>query len=414
MTAFDRIEPQLPQLMDELAPSPLPDYFDDLLRQSARTRQRPAWSAFERWLPMGVIARTAPIRQVPWRPIVVVALVTLLAAAALVFVAGSRTPRLPAPFGLAGNGVIATSVNGDVATVDPVTGKTTVIIAGPPDDTDPVFMNLGDRILFTRSVSGTQPALFMANADGSGARQVLGADTPIRWIDWTGTGDRLLYTNAADGATAILDVATGVKTKVDVGKEISSAGWRPGHDEFVFFSTTGLPGYYLATGNGSGVRPIAFPDGAGDQWQPSPDGSKLVYIQSALDPVPQARLHTIDIDTGQDRLLTPVGDGYDWQGPQFSPDGTRILAERYDTARAQYHLALVPVDGSGPVVEIGPAHATGTNGASAVFSPDGTKVLVFYKDDGSSWMLDVTGGSGRRLDWSYTAGPAWQRIATAP
>ena len=43
MTAFDRIEPRIPELMDELAPAQVPDYFDDMLRQTARTRQRPAW-----------------------------------------------------------------------------------------------------------------------------------------------------------------------------------------------------------------------------------------------------------------------------------------------------------------------------------------------------------------------------------
>ena len=54
MTAFDRFERAIPELMTELAPSHVPDYFDDLLQQTARTRQRPAWSALERWLPMDV------------------------------------------------------------------------------------------------------------------------------------------------------------------------------------------------------------------------------------------------------------------------------------------------------------------------------------------------------------------------
>ena len=60
MTAFDRIEPRLPELMAELAPASVPDYFDDMLRQTGRTRQRPAWASLERWLPMDVIARPAP------------------------------------------------------------------------------------------------------------------------------------------------------------------------------------------------------------------------------------------------------------------------------------------------------------------------------------------------------------------
>ena len=99
MTAFDRLEPRIPELMDELAPAQVPDYFDDMLRQTARTRQRPAWSSLERWLPMGVIARTDTIRQVPWRPIAIAAVLVVAATAALVLIAGSQRRLPPAPFG---------------------------------------------------------------------------------------------------------------------------------------------------------------------------------------------------------------------------------------------------------------------------------------------------------------------------
>jgi streptogramin lyase len=92
MTGFDRVEVRLSELMDELAPAHVPDYFDTMLGQAARTRQRPAWSAPARWLPTGVIDRAAPVRQVPWRPVLVLALLGLLAAAALVVLSGSRRP----------------------------------------------------------------------------------------------------------------------------------------------------------------------------------------------------------------------------------------------------------------------------------------------------------------------------------
>ena len=43
---FERFERGIPQLMDELASPQLPDYLDDMLRQTARTSQRPAWASF--------------------------------------------------------------------------------------------------------------------------------------------------------------------------------------------------------------------------------------------------------------------------------------------------------------------------------------------------------------------------------
>ena len=62
MMPTNRFERQLPVLLDELAQARTPDYFDDLLRLTARTRQRPAWTLLERWLPMVDIARQ-PLSQ---------------------------------------------------------------------------------------------------------------------------------------------------------------------------------------------------------------------------------------------------------------------------------------------------------------------------------------------------------------
>ena len=121
MTTFDRFEREIPELMAELAPPRVPDYFDDMLRQAARTRQRPAWSALERWIPMGVIARTQPMRPMPWRLIAIGIALLLLAGAALLY-AGSR-PHLPAPFGPARNGqILFATLDGEIMTIDPSTG----------------------------------------------------------------------------------------------------------------------------------------------------------------------------------------------------------------------------------------------------------------------------------------------------
>ena len=42
-----------------------------------------------------------------------------------------------------------------------------------------------------------------------------------------------------------------------------------------------------------------------------------------------------------------------------------------------------------PPVAMGVAHPEMTNGARVTFSPDGTKVLATYQDDGTTWLLDV-------------------------
>ena len=109
MTAFERFEREIPSLMDEIAPPRLPDYFDDMLRQTGRTRQRPAWASLERWLPMDVVARPVSVRAPALRPLLILLLIGLLIAGGLVLYAGSQRTRLPEPFGLARNGVIVIS-----------------------------------------------------------------------------------------------------------------------------------------------------------------------------------------------------------------------------------------------------------------------------------------------------------------
>ena len=97
MTPIDRFERHLPDRLAELANPHVPDYFDDLLTRTRRSRQRRAWTFLERWLPMALLtqsdARVRPLRQT-WQLLVVLA-VTLALMAGLA-VAGARL-LLPQP-----------------------------------------------------------------------------------------------------------------------------------------------------------------------------------------------------------------------------------------------------------------------------------------------------------------------------
>lgn len=93
---------QLSQGLTDLAAPSRPDYRDDLFRRTERSRQRPAWTFIERWLPMTLVTArhtTAPPLRAAWTLLIVglltAALITGLA------IAGSqllreRDPRLSA------------------------------------------------------------------------------------------------------------------------------------------------------------------------------------------------------------------------------------------------------------------------------------------------------------------------------
>ena len=52
MTLNDGFERTVSDWLDEQAGHGMPGYLDETLARTTRTRQRPAWSSLERWLPM--------------------------------------------------------------------------------------------------------------------------------------------------------------------------------------------------------------------------------------------------------------------------------------------------------------------------------------------------------------------------
>ena len=108
MSSSERYERSLPVLLEELAAPRTPDYFDDILGQVDRTRQRPGWTFPERWLPMSAVSeRLATAPRVPMRAVLAAALLLVALAVGLALLAGGRKPAVPAPFGPANNGLIA-------------------------------------------------------------------------------------------------------------------------------------------------------------------------------------------------------------------------------------------------------------------------------------------------------------------
>ena len=150
MNRLDGLERDLTSWFAESTSPRDPDLTDDVLWVTSRTRQRPRWSFAERWLPTGVLSlgrRT--VRPVPWRTVALVALLVVLAVAAAAVYVGTRS-RLPAPYGLAANGLVAYAQNGDIYAVDPITGVREGLAVGPDDETEPRWSLDGTRVAFLR------------------------------------------------------------------------------------------------------------------------------------------------------------------------------------------------------------------------------------------------------------------------
>jgi signal peptidase I len=196
-----RLEHSLPGLFEELADARTPDYLEAAIEGASSRPRRPSWTFPTRWLPMEITTTRVPASRVPWRQLGVLALIAILLAAMLAVYIGSHQQRLPPPFGVAGNGLVAYAQKGDIFTVDPVTGVSTPIVTGKPYDSDPRFSRDGTRVVFTRNEGGSI-RLFASGTDGA-------AVTPITPGPVNLTGSRQgepwdQYQFAPDGRSVVV------------------------------------------------------------------------------------------------------------------------------------------------------------------------------------------------------------------
>lgn len=419
----------LPQILDELVVSPFPDYIDNVLTSTAHTRQRPAWTFPERWVPMtAVTSRAAPTPRITLRIAALAALLLLVVALGAVFIAGSRTPRLPAPFGPAVNGHVAYASGGDIYTADPVTGVATAVITGPDIDSAPVFSRDGTHIAFLRQSASDSPTarLYVATADGtnlialtpdpvlniqshsfspdgrsvvfaSGVRQ--GGDQPnTLWLANTdGSGIRQLKVGAQAREPSFLPPD---------GTEVVYAG-----ESQVSAGSYGLYAVNLANGK---VRPIVVPapDYAIEAISASPDGSRIAYALTSLGTEGDTFLVHVVTQDGKTDLTLPMPPGaVNGYAGSWSNDSTRLVVTRgYALDDSDMVLAVVPADGSSP----GRETAHGLTGF-ATWAPDDQSILVAPQSvNGSSTqqlLLDPAQMNTKPAPWAATSEPSWQRAA---
>ena len=235
----DRLERALPDILLDLYLQPDVPYRNDIAQRIARTRQRPAWRIPGRWRPMADIPRErvgAP--GLPWRTIGVGLLIMALLVGAFVVI-GSRRPALPPPFGVAKAGLVAFSQDGDIFVADHQSGKTTAIVTGDDDDSNPQWSLDGTRIAFTRRVpTAGAYQLYVVQPDGSGLTLVtpkplqtiktymfspdgqailIGGSSRVV-VDGINTTDRSIFIAEADGS--------GLRT-IDVGMIVTRPTYRP-------------------------------------------------------------------------------------------------------------------------------------------------------------------------------------------
>jgi Tol biopolymer transport system component len=443
MTADSRFERDLTAVLEDLYLGPSPDYRDEAMAAAVRTRQRPSWTFAGRWIPMADIAsRPALAPRVPLRTIGAALLIIALILAAAALAIGSRQTKVPPPFGLAGNGLITLARGGDIFTVDPVSGTETAIVAGPEDDSTPVFSPDGTHIAFHRAttLSGS-PAndIIVVGADGS--TPVLVTAKPIEGdsdrFEWAPDSHSLLVGAPDDSAIWLFDTrATGTPRTVATDAVAYLRPFRPPNGSSILIRrSTDLGSQVILLDLASGRETIIAEGGSSEdfgaaRW--SPDGSQVVYNNSPEDDGASQRLFIVDADgTGTHQVTDAPGIWFDIDAT-WSPDGKWIAFSRYERAEngswdvrptGIYSITDGTVKDAGPLPrDVRREHpsaddstASSGEGFFLEWSPDGTSLIAFESEAaGHPIIINPNDGSWHALGQLSQPGvpmQAWQRTA---
>ena len=432
MSANDRFERRLPVILDSLAPTRAPEYFDDILGQVDRTRQRPGWTFPERWLPVSALTnRLAVTPRIPMRAAIAVMLLIVGLVVGALLLAGSR-PRVPAPFGPAANGqIVFIDETGAIRAGNPVDGTTSIIVAGSgnrlpimaPDGTRLAYLSTNDLVV--SDLQGRDPVVVAT--DG-----LIGAN----YLGWMPDSSRVII-RLSSGKLVAYDVAAGAQASplldsANVGglhNDLADV-FRPPVGNEVLEYGSGPKGFGLYRRPLNGVEQIAvlttettsvpFSKLVDPQW--SPDGQQIVFSLHPPENPDLGRAYIMNVDgSGLRRLskfeprIATVDEGH----LAWSPDGTRVAFGKWLNDPSSGDPGVRPVTvvdvASGEEHEVGLINPNGYHGWA--WSPDGTSILevpaspAAGEDADQVIVIDAETGEITRPGWTTGSAPTWQRMA---
>ena len=349
--------------LTEVGGAARPDYLPDIVAQAGRTRQRPAWTFLERWLPMDIAVR----RQGVPRAVLVFAVLALLLAMLVATVAfvGAQLNR-PALPGTARNGLIAFASGAEILVANPDGSGRRTLVAGGEVKGSMAFSPDGTRLAY--------------------------------WSQATTAGPWVLNVVDVDGSDPVT-VASGILATTSVGP-----AWSPDGKTIAFSARTASPdassceghGYqngdfcssriFVAPVDGSGASQIGDPDLDARAPDFSPDGSTIAFGGGNATRGAGVHLYLMDADGSHVRQLSDVI-GTDWAFVRvdWSPDGSKITGQASAANNLnEWDIWVIPADGSTPT-NVG-AH-TGGDEVLPAWAPD-RDALVWNWDANNIVLLE--------------------------
>ncbi len=207
---------------------------------------------------------------------------------------------------------------------------------------------------------------------------------------WSPDGKSIIYSSSTGSTCHTMKIPSGGGTPERVTEIFAQhARWSPAGDYIAFDGDSGTSIKIISSPGGTPVRidPDTIPITMSGMPCWSPDGRKIAFRSMFT-------IYIMDLETGSlSELYRP--DGMDAVPCDWSPDGSRILADVRDTAdRSRSDIWEVPLNGL-------PRQITFLTGRQVKpsISPDGTLIL-FTSDHGGNadlWIMPAGGGEPVQL-----------------
>jgi Tol biopolymer transport system component len=229
----------------------------------------------------------------------------------------------------------------------------TRLTKGPADDAFPNYSPDGERIVFTRGVAGSTGVgqAWIMNQDGSGKKQLTHGSPTVESTTFSPNGKRIAFTRGDGGSPQLWTMKVDGTDQTQLtfpgpdGDHVHGPTYSPGGRLIAFSHHYGAVGYHgisVIKPNGTGEKALTMPSAATDDFQPdfSPDGKRIVfdrYNQLHDD------LYVMNANGSGQRALTNTSD-LDLS-PAFSPNGAKVAFERDNTDFTVANVVLVDSSG---------------------------------------------------------------------
>ena len=210
---------------------------------------------------------------------------------------------------------------------------------GPADDAFPNYSPNGKRIVFTRGAAGSAGVgqAWIMNQDGSGQKQLTHGSPTVESTTFSPNGKRIAFTRGDGGSTQLWTMKVDGTDQTQLtfpgpsGDHVHGPTYSPDGHLIAFSHHYGPADYHgisVIKPNGTGEKALTMPSAATDDFQPdfSPNGKRIVFDRYNQ---VQDDLYVIKTNGSGLRALTNTSD-LDLS-PAFSPNGKKVIFERDNT-----------------------------------------------------------------------------------